>query len=110
MTVQVEKLEPAPLPEATISSLPGDRPAVENGDDAEEATTVGKGEHEDDVKYEEVGTPLTSLTSRQSVPSDDTLFVVGAGMKAAGDLEEEDADADYDPDVEGMEVQPNSMY
>lgn len=110
MTVQVEKLEPAPLPEATtISSLPGDRPAVVNGDDAEEATTVGKGEHEDDVKYEEVGTPLTSLTSRQSVPSDDTLFVVGAGMKTVGDLEEEDADADYDPDVE-MEVQPNSMY
>ncbi|KAK0223118.1 hypothetical protein IW262DRAFT_1268713 [Armillaria fumosa] len=104
MTVQVEKLEPAPLPEATtIPSLPGDRPAVVNGDDAEEATTVGKGEHEDDVKCEEVGTPLTSLTSRQSVPSDDTLFVVGTGMKAAGDLEEEDADADYDPDVEEME-------
>ncbi len=111
MTVQVEKLEPAPLPETTtISSLPGDRPAVVNGDDAEEATTVEKGEHEDDVKYEEVGTPLTSLTSRQSVPSDDTLFVVGAGMKAVGDLEEEDADADYDPDVEEMDVQPNSMY
>lgn len=111
MTVQVEKLEPAPLPEATtISSPPGDRPTVVNGDDAEEATTVGKGEHEDDVKCEEVGTPLTSLTSRQSVPSDDTLFVVGAGMKAVGDLEEEDADADYDPDVEEMEVQPNSMY
>ena len=45
-------------------------------------TTEGEGQRDDsaqqectDVKSEDLGTPLTGLTSRHSVPSDDTVFV-----------------------------------
>lgn len=43
---------------------------------------------DDEIKSEEADTPLTGITSRHSVPSDDTLFVVetanGAGSKDSG--------------------------
>jgi hypothetical protein len=81
---------------------------------------------EPDVKSEDLGTPLTSLTSRQSVPSDDTIFLTdsiqvharGAGKESdvtggiqdtepvmqAGLLEQggddADADAEYEEDLD----------
>ena len=71
-----------------------------------------------DVKSEDAGTPLTSLTSRQSVPSDDTVFTGPGGypkhaesdlrstleMPGLIDLDEchdEDADGEYEEDAEG---------
>lgn len=43
---------------------------------------------DDEIKSEEADTPLTGITSRHSVPSDDTLFVVeianGVGSKDSG--------------------------
>lgn len=43
---------------------------------------------DDEIKSEEADTPLTGITSRHSVPSDDTLFVVetadGVGTKDSG--------------------------
>ncbi|KAG5653382.1 hypothetical protein H0H81_000769 [Sphagnurus paluster] len=61
----------------------------------------------DDVKSEDLGTPLTNLTSRQSPPSDDTVFatVGGDGKSAPPIIEVDDGDADadgeYDEDAEG---------
>jgi len=69
----------------------------------------------ENVKPEEIGTPLTSLTSRQSLPSDDTVFVTeavnqmlmngkgGTGMLEGGEREVVDVDADgeYEEDAEG---------
>lgn len=44
---------------------------------------------ENEIKSEDADTPLTAITSRHSVPSDDTLFVVeianGVGRKDSGD-------------------------
>lgn len=51
--------------------------------------------NENDVKFEDVGTPMTSLTSRQSVPSDDSLF--GSWPTKEGDGDE---DAEYDSEDE----------
>jgi len=68
-----------------------------------------------DVKSEDAGTPLTSLTSRQSVPSDDTVFTGPCGYPkhAESDLRstllfdldechDEDADGEYEEDAEGL--------
>ncbi|KAF8072006.1 hypothetical protein FPV67DRAFT_1483488 [Lyophyllum atratum] len=61
---------------------------------------------EQDVKSEDVGTPLTNLTSRQSLPSDDTVYTTGA-LNGKGavviEIEEGDADADgeYEEDADG---------
>ncbi|KAF9525653.1 hypothetical protein CPB83DRAFT_837983 [Crepidotus variabilis] len=52
-----------------------------NGSPAEEENTVVK--EILDVKSEDAGTPLTNLTSRQSIPSDDTLFMAG-GLGTGG--------------------------
>ncbi|KAH9940994.1 hypothetical protein B0H21DRAFT_710749 [Amylocystis lapponica] len=36
--------------------------------------------HAEDLKYEDVDTPMTAMTSRHSVPSDDTVFVEDGGV------------------------------
>lgn len=71
-----------------------DSPEVNGIDQAEETdrqstktpeTTeqVGIAVYKEDIKAEDVGTPLTILMSRQSVPSDDTVFAVnGDGMSS----------------------------
>ncbi|KAF9046877.1 hypothetical protein BDZ89DRAFT_1033648 [Hymenopellis radicata] len=70
--------------------------------DAGDGTAESSTGHEDDVKFEDVGTPsLTSLTSRHSVPSDDTLN--GVVQTKEQQLEEEqDADGEYDDEIEDM--------
>lgn len=58
--------------------------------------------NEDDVKFEDVGTPsltVTSLTSRQSVPSDDTLYGAG-GVDVSKERDVGDVDADADAEYE----------
>lgn len=80
--------------------------------------------HEADIKTEDQGTPLTSLTSRQSLPSDDTVCITEGPSKTGeyqgavhaesdmrstlgGDLEDchdEDADGEYEEDDEYGEV------
>ncbi len=68
------------------------------GDGTAESSTG----HEDDVKFEEVGTPsLTSLTSRHSVPSDDTLNGV-VETKEQQLAEEQDADGDFDDEIQDL--------
>ncbi|KAF5382131.1 hypothetical protein D9615_004309 [Tricholomella constricta] len=58
------------------------------------------------VKSEDLGTPLTNLTSRQSLPSDDTVFITGApndkGLPVIEvDEGDTDADGEYEEDAEG---------
>ena len=89
---------------------------VEDG--VEEERRVGKLEELgnvdnecEDVKPEEIGTPLTSLTSRQSLPRDDTdgvnhRFINGkrkTGTSMSDGVIDVDADADgeYEEDIEG---------
>ncbi|PPQ98341.1 hypothetical protein CVT26_013597 [Gymnopilus dilepis] len=89
-----------------------------------EAAEEVVGKHEADVKSEDQGTPLTSLTSRQSVPSDDTVCIAEAPNKLAeyqgpvhaesdlrstleaelDDCHDEDADGEYEEDDECGEV------
>jgi hypothetical protein len=76
-----------------------------------------------DMKSEDLGTPLTSLTSRQSLPSDDTIFAVDSAAQSinlngkhgndteghvvtsgVGEIIDEcdlDAEGEYEEDAEG---------
>ncbi|TFK72958.1 hypothetical protein BDN72DRAFT_815391 [Pluteus cervinus] len=85
---------PAPphrLQAAATANGHGDREVVENGTEL-------------DVKSEDMGTPLTSLTSRQSPPSEETVFCPEtAGKERGGErarVEVETAEGDMDAEGE----------
>jgi hypothetical protein len=84
-------------------------------EEVEERQLGGSDNDREDVKPEEMSTPLTNLTSRQSLPSDDTVFVTdavhhplmngkGSRTSEVAELEGDvdiDADGDYEEDAEG---------
>jgi hypothetical protein len=78
--------------------------AFVNGRHRENGKDDVVGGSDNDVKPEEMSTPLTSLTSRQSLPSDDTVFVTDGvnGRKTETSVDIDiDADGDYEEDAEG---------
>ncbi|KAF8907316.1 hypothetical protein CPB84DRAFT_1674945 [Gymnopilus junonius] len=137
MAVDSEVPEPLPAPKVNgdhnghleregplETQTPPETVAASPEETAEEAKEV-VGQHEADVKSEDQGTPLTSLTSRQSLPSDDTVCITEEGPSKLGEYQEgvhgegdmqrvvemdlddchdEDADGEYEEDDEYGEV------
>ncbi|KIJ66686.1 hypothetical protein HYDPIDRAFT_85048 [Hydnomerulius pinastri MD-312] len=88
---------PSDMPDVDDSAEPpvgtaGEAKEMEHGDRLPD-DGLTRQEHSD-VKSEDLGTPLTGLTSRHSVPSDDTVFVsdgvngVGVRSKDSGEVED----------------------
>ncbi|PPQ64138.1 hypothetical protein CVT24_008768 [Panaeolus cyanescens] len=118
----------SPQVNGTYHTEADNRPLTKTPETTEQLVVVGAKE---EFKAEDVGTPLTNLTSRQSVPSDDTIFAVnGVDSKFVGfvtsqaevtgpkhaesdlrstleseldDCHDEDADGEDDMDASGEE-------
>ena len=101
-----------PEPELELMEVDAEQPTM-NGTTPETTTIV-------ELKTEDAGTPLTNLTSRHSVPSDDTVFTMDvkavekygtyvgpaesdlrSTLVDEDDLHDEDADGEDDEDAEG---------